>query len=249
MTAEWVSLANAKQRKGRAGRCVVNTPAFSDLFLMSQRLGHDTDIFVPTEFSVSRPRWPSPYWFHSQVVPSLQLKTSVLFDSSDIKVQRGPISRSYLHHAVSSHWFLKLSPCRRAAITCNLFWTLFFFPQTQSVSRKVLSLVQRAQSQPAGCISVTWNYEDAAGGALLADKGSKRGHTIGAGLSSQSGLCVFWGSAQNYSLSCLERRIAALLSSAFLPFLQRYNHFSLWPCSPRLLLKTTHSTGEYLNRC
>lgn len=103
MTAEWVSLANAKQRKGRAGRCVVNTPAFSDLFLMSQRLGHDTDIFVPTEFSVSRPRWPSPYWFHSQVVPSLQLKTSVLFDSSDIKVQRGPISRSYLHHAVSSH--------------------------------------------------------------------------------------------------------------------------------------------------
>lgn len=162
-------------------------------------------VFVSLEFSVGRPHWPSPCWFafvhteamhsHSQVFPSLQLQTSVLLDSSDIKVQRGPISRSYLHHAVSSHWFLKLSPCRWTAITCNLFcpspWTLLFFPQTQSVSRKVLSPVQWAQGQPAGCISVTWNYEDAIGGALLADKGSKRGQKMGAGVSSQSGLCVF----------------------------------------------------------
>lgn len=39
MTAEWVSLANAKQRKGRAGRCVSSQRGFVDVFITRTHYG------------------------------------------------------------------------------------------------------------------------------------------------------------------------------------------------------------------
>lgn len=66
----------------------------------------------------------------------------------------------------------RLSTRHSSDETHNLFLLpLCFCAYVQSVSREVLSSVQRSQGQPAGCLSITGNHEDAAGGVVPADQG------------------------------------------------------------------------------
>lgn len=111
MAEEWVSLANAKQRKGRAGRWVRLQSAGYWVILVRLRM--------------------QPYWSRGIIFPHIVIsavcqrasscspmcksweRQSALCHSllgcflsgSRIKVERGPISRSCSLSGVSSHWF------------------------------------------------------------------------------------------------------------------------------------------------